>query len=272
MENNTAEQNKSGLPDKIGFSLKSFAPNFVTMLACACGISSIRFSIAGNWAWAVGIILIGCIFDALDGRVARLLHVSTRLGAELDSLSDFVSFGVAPGILVYFWLMRGITPDSSLYHYRDCFWGLALFFALCCGYRLARFNIMLDEVREPYWKHFFLGLPAPGGAALVMVPVAWEVQFGALPPSLLPILGGVLLFVCGFLMASRIPTLSAKAIHIPKRWAFLGVLAGILIIGMLIAQVWLTLIVIGIGYYVTIPLCIAVFVKLRANYKNQQEN
>lgn len=247
--------------------LRTMIPNLVTFMAAASGITSIRYASMGKWKTAVSCILIACVFDGLDGRVARMLRATSKLGAELDSLSDFVSFGVAPGMLVYFWLMQTITEASIFYPYRGLFWAVALFYALCDAFRLARFNIMLEMPIQPYWKHFFMGLPAPGGACLVMLPVVWQFILTPEDTSGHPLTGAISLFLCGLLLACRLPTLSAKAIRVPAKWILPVLLAVIFMIGMLVAQFWLTLACLGVLYYVTIPICGIVFCHLKKKYE-----
>ena len=243
--------------------IRSIVPNLVTLMAAASGVTSIRFSCSQDWKKAAVFILLAAMVDGLDGRVARMLRATSKLGAELDSLSDFVSFGVAPGILLYFWIMQVVEIGSMAYRFRGCFWALALFYAMCCAFRLARFNIMLEMPTQSYWKHFFMGLPAPGGAGLVILPIAWQMHESE---TMLqnPWVGSICLFVCGLLMASRFPTLSLKHLAIPPKWFLLVLLVTIFILGFLIAQFWVTLVFIGLMYYLSIPICGAVFCRLRA--------
>ena len=255
------------IPREIPF--RSMVPNLVTFMAAASGVTSIRFSSCGEWKKAVVFIFLACLFDGLDGRVARMLKATSKLGAELDSLSDFVSFGVAPGILVYFWLMRTVTETSAYYPYRGCFWAFALFFAMCCAFRLARFNIMLEMPTQPYWKHFFMGLPAPGGAALAILPIVW--QFSSHTDAIQnPLVGSVSLIVCGMLMACRIPTLSAKHLRVPARFLLPVLLAVMFLIGMLVAQFWQTMTVLGVLYYISVPICAAVYLRAKGAYLRGQ--
>ncbi|MFO7936615.1 MAG: phosphatidylcholine/phosphatidylserine synthase [Kiritimatiellia bacterium] len=245
-------------------------PNLVTLMAAASGITSIRYSSQCNWEFAVFAIFIACVLDGLDGRVARMLRATSRMGAELDSLADFVNFGVAPAILVYFWIMEVIPGNSSIYQYRGIFWATALFYAMCNAFRLARFNIMTDEgQRQPYWKHFFLGLPSPGGAGLVLTPAIWQIYTGA-DGLQNPWIGCSALMICGILMACRCPTLSAKSLKIPSRYMIPVFLAIIFTISMLVSQFWLTLGVIGILYFVSIPICIITFIRMRKRHLETQ--
>lgn len=250
--------------------VRAMIPNLVTFMAAASGITSIRYSCQGNWRAAVIAIIIAGVLDGLDGRVARMLRATSKLGAELDSLSDFVSFGVAPAMLVYFWIMERVTPGSAAYPFRGVFWALALFYAMCGAFRLARFNIMSDcEPTQSYWKPFFMGLPSPGGAGLVMTPTIWQLHTGS---DLLqtPWVGSAVLLLCGILMACRWPTFSAKSLRVPVRFMVPVLLCVMLIISMLVSQFWLTLGLIGILYLLSVPVCGYIFLRLRRSYEAQQ--
>ncbi len=250
--------------------IRAMIPNLVTLLAAASGVTSIRFSCQGNWHHAVIAIFIACVLDGVDGRVARLLRATSKLGAELDSLADIVNFGVAPAILVYFWFMDKVGPESAAYPFRGVFWAIALFYAMCCAFRLARFNIMIDDgPTQPYWKHFFLGLPAPGGAGLVLTPAIWQLHTDAACIQN-PWVGCAALFVCGVLMSSRFPTVSAKSLRVPAKYMVPFLLFVMFVIGMLVSQFWLTLGVIGTIYFLSVPLCGFLFLRMRRRYEALQ--
>lgn len=252
--------------------IQRIIPNMLTFMAAAFGITSIRYSCAGDWKRAAVYILISCFLDGIDGRVARLLRATSKLGAELDSLSDFVSFGVAPAMLLYFWIMQTVVPGSAYHAYRGIFWGLSLFYALCCGFRLARFNIMIEDgPTQPYWKHFFLGLPAPGGAGLVMLPlVIYFITDAGI--CLNPVLCAFSLLICGILLAGRIPTLSAKHLRVPRVWMFPFILLVILIVCVFVARPWIALAIIGTIYYLSIPICGCLFLRMKCRYENSLGN
>lgn len=247
--------------------IRTIIPNLVTLLAAASGITSIRYSCQGNWHHAVVAIFIACVLDGVDGRVARLLKATSKLGAELDSLSDFVSFGVAPALMIYFWIMENVGPESAAYPFRGLFWAIALFYAMCCGFRLARFNTMLDSgPTQPYWKYFFLGLPAPGGAGLVLTPAIWQIQTGN-DVIQSPWVGCIALLVCGVLMSSRFPTISAKSLRVPAKYMVPFLLFVMFMIGMLVSQFWLALGVIGMIYLASVPACGIIFLRMRKRHE-----
>ena len=248
----------------------AMVPNLITMMAAASGITSIRFSCQGQWRYAVVAILIACFLDGIDGRMARLLKVTSRLGAELDSLADFVNFGVAPAIFAYFWMMEVVPSGSLLYPVRGLFWVFALFYAMCGAFRLARFNIMegSDNSAQPYWKHFFVGLPSPGAAGLVLLPAIWNLhtESAALQS---PWVGCFMLLFCGTLMASRVPTLSIKKMRVAT-WLQLPLMLFVtFVIGMLVVHSWLTLGIIGLFYLMSVPVCAVTFVRMRTAWRKR---
>ena len=261
-------------PDRI--PLRAIVPNLITSLAACAGITSISLSSEERWIPALWALLVACICDGIDGRVARLLKASSKLGAELDSLADFVNFGVAPAMFMYFWLTGGPTHMGISQHLVRLTLGAALFYALCDCFRLARFNTMLEQPTLPYWKNFFLGVPAPGGAWMVLSPAVLVLALDAkgTAPALQdalqnPYFGIFMLLFVGSLMASRLPTISLKSAHINKHY-LLPVMAGLLLlIAMLVSNFWLTIGVIGILYICTVPLTGFIFLKARARYEQQ---
>ena len=143
--------------------MRTLVPNLITLLALCAGLTAIRLAAEGKLEWALGAIVFAAVLDGIDGRVARLLKGTSRFGAELDSLADFVNFGVAPGLTLYFW---------SLHELKSAGWIAAMVFAIAAGLRLARFNVMIDDPNRPAWAaNFFVGMPAPAGAITVLLPV-----------------------------------------------------------------------------------------------------
>src|SRR5947209_11135949 len=145
-----------------GFSVNRLIPNVLTLLALCAGMTAIRFAVSENFEAACYAIIVAGVFDGLDGRMARLLKSTSRFGAELDSLADFISFGVAPAAVLYLWTMASLHSIG---------WAIVLFFSICCALRLARFNSELSVERPAYAANFFSGAPAPAGAGLLMVPM-----------------------------------------------------------------------------------------------------
>ncbi len=224
--------------------LRSLAPNILTVLGLCAGLTGVQLAIHDRFDMAVLAIAIAAIIDTLDGRVARLLKGTSKFGAELDSLSDFVNFGVTPALILYLWTLDNLGGLG---------WIIVLGFAVCGALRLARFNTALEAPDKPVWSvKFFTGVPAPAGACLSLLPiplffVGWEWLREA---SFL-----VGLYTCGiaFLMVSRIPTFSLKRAHIGREM----VLPILLIAGVGAAAVvgypWLMYVLTGLGYLALIP-------------------
>jgi CDP-diacylglycerol--serine O-phosphatidyltransferase len=196
-----------------------------------------------------------------------MLNASSKLGAELDSLADFVNFGVAPAMFMYFWLtggpqhMIGLKPvDPVLVR---IVLACSLFYALCDCFRLARFNTMLEQETAPYWKHFFTGVPAPGGCWMVLTPAVLSICAGVAPN---PYVGIFMLLFVGLLMASRLPTVSLKAVRIPRRHLPLTFAGLLLLVALLVSNFWLTIGVLGALYILTVPVTGWIFLKVRSRY------
>ncbi|MFM8801456.1 MAG: CDP-diacylglycerol--serine O-phosphatidyltransferase, partial [Tagaea sp.] len=177
-------------------------PNAITVAALCAGLSGIRFAMDGRWEWAVTAIVVAAILDGLDGRMARLLNGTSKFGAELDSLSDFVAFGVAPALIVYMWVLNAWGAAG---------WIICLAYAVCMALRLARFNTMLADPNPPKWQgHFFVGVPAPAGAGLALLPLMLHFQAGDGWFDR-PAIGAATMALVAFLMVSRIPTFRARS-------------------------------------------------------------
>lgn len=252
--------------------LRAIVPNLITSTAACAGITSISLSSEGRFRDAFVALLIACICDGLDGRIARLLKAASKLGAELDSLADFVNFGVAPAMFMFYWLTGGPLHDGVSPHTVRIVLGCALFYALCDCFRLARFNTMLEQPTIPYWKHFFTGVPAPGGCWMVLTPAILSMALAGRAPAFCafvqrPAFGMFMLLFVGMLMASRLPTISLKSIHV-KRGHMPYVMAGLLLfLACLFIDFWFTLGAVGALYILTVPITGLVFLKVRSNYE-----
>src|SRR5260221_10588449 len=183
--------------------VRTLLPNLITLLALCAGLTAIRLAVEDKLEWAVAAIVFAALLDGIDGRVARMLKGTSRFGAELDSLADFVNFGVAPALILYFW---------GLHELGNAGWIAAMVFAICAGLRLARFNVMIDDPNRPPWAaNFFVGMPAPGGAITVLLPI--YVTFLGLP-HLAFVTPVILLYTVAiaFLLVSRLPVFSGKRV------------------------------------------------------------
>ena len=244
-------------PPKIaGLSFNKMIPNILTMLALCAGLTSLRFALHAKWEMAVTSILLAAILDGLDGRIARLLHGTSKFGAELDSLSDFVSFGVAPGMVLYFWAMQSAG---------DLGWAVVLLFSVCCALRLARFNTMLGQPDLPPWAYnFFTGVPAPAAACLVLVPMMVSFQWGGSNgPFARPAINAAALVLVSFLMVSKIPTFSGKRFRVPHHYVLPMLLLVGVLAAFLVSQPWTTISVLTILYAASIPFSARAFARLK---------
>ena len=237
----------------LSLSLNRMIPNILTLLALCAGMTGIRFAIVGKFEAAVAAIIVAGVLDGLDGRIARLLKGTSSFGAQLDSLSDFISFGVAPAVILYMWTMSQLAGFG---------WAVVLCFAVCCGLRLARFNTQLGAELPAYAYNFFTGVPAPAGAGLVMVPMFASFEFG-LAIFRSPFVNGVVLACVAALMVSRVPTFSFKRFRIPGEWVLPMLLVIGALAGFLTTEPWATLLVVGALYIGSIPLSIRSYRKLR---------
>src|SRR5689334_3543278 len=228
-----------------GFSINRLIPNVLTLAALCSGLTAIRFGLQGEFRPAVIAIIVAAIFDALDGRVARRLGVTSRFGAELDSLSDFLCFGVAPALVLYLAALKGAGALG---------WVVTLMFPICSALRLARFNTgLLSDVPPPAWTgQYFTGVPAPAGALLALIPLVVSFEAEAAWPRH-PIVVGVVLVVVGGLMVSRLPTFSFKKGRIPRQWVLPALLIAALTMGVIASSPWIGLSLLGLIYLALIP-------------------
>ena len=224
-------------------------PNILTLGGVCLGISSIKFSIDGNFNLAVTLILLASILDALDGRIARLIKGTSDFGKELDSLTDFVSFGIAPVFILYFW---------ELNNYGKLGWAICLIYSVCCVLRLARFNLTKIEDHDEWKNNFFEGVPSPAGGLLILTPLIFELSALSLNidvRSLTPFLTVLI----ALLLVSKIPTPSLKKISISSRATiFLLLVMGLIFIALLF-YTFETLLLFGLLYLSSIPISIFIF-------------
>ncbi len=249
-------------------SLVKLLPNIITLTALAIGVSSIRFALEQRWEFALISVLASSLLDALDGRLARFLKVSSDFGAELDSLSDFINFGVAPALIIYVWEFKSL--DTKLIA-----WSSVLLYIICTAIRLARFNsdlIAPASEKKHFEKYFFKGVPAPFGALIVLLPIMTEIESISFELAKFKnnnyFLSAYLLMV-GFLMASRIPTFSLKYIKISPEYIWLGLLiTGVSIIS-IINYTWYVLPLFVAVYFISIPFSCFFYYRWNQKYSNK---
>jgi len=223
--------------------ISKYVPNFITLLSLSCGFTSIRFSLNGELEIAIYLILIATIFDFFDGWFARKLKSGSSFGAELDSLSDFVSFGVAPSFLIYLWSTHTLGSLG---------WGATLFFVICSALRLARFTADIYITNKPIDnKEYFVGMPSPAAAGLILLPlfVYFEFDLNFIKNGYLNLVSTIII---GFMMISKIPTISLKTIKINQRYKTWIFLIFVIVSVALISKIWITLIIVFSIYLLSI--------------------
>jgi CDP-diacylglycerol--serine O-phosphatidyltransferase len=246
-----------------GQSFNRLIPNILTMLGLCCGLVAIRFAFEGRFEQAAVLIVVAGVIDGLDGRLARLLKATSRFGAEFDSLSDFLCFGVAPAFILFFWTMQD---------YRALGFAPCLLFAVCMALRLARFNAALDVgpgVKPAYAYNFFTGVPAPAGAGCVLFPLflglwfqqaGWETLAHA---SRHPVFVGLVLVLVAGLCISTLPTWSFKNFKIPRHFVLPLLLGTGLYVALLLAEPWAALAMAGILYLGMLPFSVRSYLRLK---------
>lgn len=243
-------------------------PNFITSLSLVFGISSLRFALNDRWHEAILCILLAGLLDGLDGRLARLLNASTPLGAQLDSLCDFINFGVMPGLLIYFWSLRYIHYNPTFVRSTDLIcWSATLFYIMCMAFRLARFNIIsTEQSSDKMAKFFFIGVPAPVGAFLVLTPIMFNFELSSLFQvnfhdhwyylSLHLIINGVLL-------ASRLPTFSIKYLQVNSEYIWLILIIFAAFILAISIYCWYILPFLSVFYMLMLPVSYFIHRKMK---------
>ncbi|WP_082010501.1 CDP-diacylglycerol--serine O-phosphatidyltransferase [Novosphingobium malaysiense] len=234
--------------------MRAIVPNAITAAALCSGLTGIRFAIGGDFERSVQAVILAGLLDGIDGRAARLLKAQTRFGAELDSLADSISFGVAPALIVYLW---------SLHQLPSIGWIAALAFAICCVLRLARFNARLDMLDQPHKQAGFLtGVPAPLGAGLAFLPMYLWIA-SDVPEFANPIVVSAWMVLIAFLMISSLPTLSWSRLRPPNSLR-LGMIALVgLTVAALLTEPWFTLVAITIAYLLLIPMGLVTYARVR---------
>tara|TARA_B100001123_G_scaffold225231_1_gene253561 strand:+ start:659 stop:1453 length:795 start_codon:yes stop_codon:yes gene_type:complete len=218
-------------------------PNILTLIGVCIGLTSIKFAFDGKFELSVIAVIVASIIDGLDGRIARLISGTSKVGKELDSLTDVISFGVAPAFIMYFWSLSEIGRLG---------WLIALIYVICVALRLARFNV--SSVGEPSWKdNFFEGIPSPAGGVLVLMPLIYSFSELQLFNPNYKIVVPVLFIIISILLISKIPTYSLKKIVVPRSTTIFLLFVVILYFGLLLIFTFNTLIISGMLYLLVIP-------------------
>lgn len=237
-----------------GIPLRAVAPNAVTALALCTGLTGVRFAIGGDWEKAVAAVVVAGILDGMDGRIARMLKGESRFGAELDSLSDVVAFGVAPSVILFLWSLQNLPQFG---------WVIALMHAACCALRLARFNAQIDATEQPHKSAGFLtGVPAPSGAGLALLPIFLWLATG-LDILRSPLVTAPWMALIAFLMISSVATYSWTSLRLRRNIRFEALALVALLGAALLSAPWATLSVISIAYIAAIPFSIRSYARVR---------
>ncbi|KIZ46442.1 MULTISPECIES: CDP-diacylglycerol--serine O-phosphatidyltransferase [Rhodopseudomonas] len=236
--------------------VRMLVPNFITLLAICAGLTAIRLSTEGRMELAVAAIVFAAVLDGLDGRVARMIKGQSKFGAELDSLADFVNFGVAPGLILYFWQLHDLNNVG---------WIAAMIFAISGGLRLARFNATMDDPNKPaFAANYFTGIPAPAGAIIVLLPVYMSFLGVPMPPA---VLTALFTLVVAILMVSRLPVFSGKTVRMR--------VAPEMVLPVFVAVVFFTALLIGYPWHILSICSVLYLLSLPIgwrSYREQQRN
>ena len=224
--------------------VRTLVPNVITLLALCAGLTAVRLAVEGKLEFALAAIVFAAVLDGIDGRIARLIKGTSRFGAELDSLADFVNFGVAPALILYFW---------QLHELRSFGWIAALVFAICAGLRLARFNVATEDPNRPAWtSKFFVGVPAPAGAITVLLPI--YLYFLGVPQ--LAVITFLYTLLIALLMVSRLPVFSGKRLgtRVPREMVLPVFVVVVLFVALLLSYPWVVLALGTLIYLACLPL------------------
>jgi CDP-diacylglycerol--serine O-phosphatidyltransferase len=248
------EAHGSGGPRIREIPMRMVLPNLVTVLAICAGLSGIRFGFEGRFEPAVVMVLLAAFLDGIDGRLARMLKATSKFGAQMDSLADIVNFGVAPALVLYAFLLdRAGSPG----------WIAVLLFAIACGLRLARFNVLDEDHDRPIWQsEYFVGVPAPAGAVLVMLPLYLSfLRVGVEPSRPAAFVAAGFTILVAFLLVSRLPVYSGKSLKVPGDKVLPIILAVVLYVLLLMTYPWYTLTASVGGYLIFLPFSVRAYSK-----------
>ena len=224
--------------------VRLLVPNVITLLALCAGLTAIRLAVEDRLDFALAAIVFAALLDAVDGRIARMIKGTSRFGAELDSLADFVNFGVAPGLILYFWELKELKSAG---------WIASIVFATCAGLRLARFNVAIEDPNRPAWAaNYFVGMPAPAGAITVLLPI-YLAFLGVPVPSIATFLYTLAIAI---LMVSRLPVYSGKKMgtRVPRELVLPVFMLVVLFFALLISYPWPVLTLGTLAYLAALPL------------------
>ena len=234
-------------------------PNMFTLVGVCIGLSSIKFAFDGNFKFSIIAIIVAAIIDGLDGRIARLIKGTSRVGKELDSLTDVISFGVAPAFIMYFWKLNELGRIG---------WLICLIYVVCVALRLARFNV--NSGKEPSWRdNFFEGVPSPAGGVLVLMPLIYSLSDIQIINVNYDFFVPILFVIISILLISKVPTYALKKISVPRNMTIFLLLAVVSYFGLLLIYTFNAIVISGLIYFIMIPISFIHYTKLSKNFKDQ---
>jgi len=234
-------------------------PNIFTLVGVCIGLSSIKFAFDGRFEISILAIIIAAVIDGLDGRIARLIKGASKVGKELDSLTDVISFGVAPAFIVYFWKLNELGRVG---------WLICLIYVICVALRLARFNVTSEA--EPSWRdNFFEGIPSPAGGVLVLIPLVFSFSEFNIFNINYDIIVPLVFITTSILLISKVPTYSLKKIVVPRRMTIFLLFSVILYFGLLLIYTFNTIVISGIAYFLIIPASAIHYFRINKKFKTQ---
>ena len=237
-------------------------PNMFTLVGVCIGLSSIKFAFDGNFQFSIIAIIVAAIIDGLDGRIARLIKGTSRVGKELDSLTDVISFGVAPAFIMYFWSLNQIGRIG---------WLICLIYVMCVALRLARFNVSSEA--DPSWKdNFFEGIPSPAGGVLVLMPLVYNFSEFQIIKLNYDFFVPILFIIVSILLISKIPTYSFKKIKVQRNFTIFLLLGIVFYFGLILIYTFNAIVLSALVYFLMIPISSVHYLKIRKKYNFQDEN
>ena len=256
------EQHKKNFKIVTSKRTRVILPNIFTLVGVCIGLSSIKFAFDGRFEISILAIIIAAIIDGLDGRIARLIKGASKVGKELDSLTDVISFGVAPAFIMYFWKLNELGRVG---------WLICLIYVICVALRLARFNVTSEA--EPSWRdNFFEGIPSPAGGVLVLIPLVFNFSelniFNINYDTIVPLF----FITTSILLISKVPTYSLKKIVVPRRMTIFLLFSVILYFGLLLVYTFNTIVISGIAYLLIIPVSATHYYRINKKFKTQFED
>ena len=254
------EQHKKNLKIVSNTKTRVILPNILTLVGVCIGLSSIKFALDTKYELAIIAVVFAAIIDGLDGRIARLIKGTSKVGKELDSLTDVISFGVAPAFIMYFWLLNNLGKFG---------WLLCLIYVVCVALRLARFNVNSNE--EPSWRdNFFEGIPSPAGGILVLMPLIYSLSGFEFIKINLETLVSIFFITISLLLISKFPTYSLKKIVVPRSMTIFLLFVIVLYFGFLLIYTFKAMFISGMLYLIFIPISLVHYSKV--NKKNIIQN